>query len=93
MLNRIEVQHVISNDITNVHHFNLLFGILAIAPELGAKVKASPSGLRVFPFADEAANESFFSDRLDRFCSLFEIYIREASELLTTGRFSFNADS
>jgi hypothetical protein len=58
MLNRLEVHHVISTDVTKVHHFNLLFGILDIPSELGAKVKASPSRLRVFPFADEAVDES-----------------------------------
>ncbi len=43
-----------------------------IPSELARKVKSSPSGLRVFPSAEEAVNETFFGDRLDRFCSLFE---------------------
>ena len=93
MLNRLEVHHVISNDVTKVYHFNLLFGILDIPSELGAKVKASPSRLRVFPSADEAVDESFFGDRLDRFCFLFETNRPEACERLKAGRFPFNDDS
>ena len=87
------MHHIISNDVTKVHHFNLLFGILDIPSELGAKVKASPSRLRVFPSADEAADGSFFGDRLDRFCFLFETNRPEACERLKAGRFPFNDDS
>jgi hypothetical protein len=72
MPTHLEVYHVISDDITKVHTFNLLFGIREIPSKLDAKVKASPSRLRVFPTAEEAAKESFFGDRLDRFCSLFD---------------------
>ncbi len=69
MLNRLEVHHV-----TNIHHFNLLFGKLDIPSELARKVKSSPSRHRVFPSVEEAVNETFFGDRLNRFCSLFEGY-------------------
>jgi hypothetical protein len=93
MLTHLEVHHFISNDVTNVHTFSLLFGIREIPSELGAKVKASPSNLRVFPTPEEAAKSSFFGDRLDHFCSLFESNRREASELLQAGRFQFNANS
>ena len=93
MLTRLEVHHVISNDVTNVHNFSLLFGIREIPSELGTKVKATPSSLRVFATPGEAGNESFFGDRLDHNCSLFESNRREASELLEAGRFTFNADS
>jgi hypothetical protein len=34
MLNRLEVHHLISNDVTKVQYFNLLFGILDIPFEL-----------------------------------------------------------
>ena len=93
MLNRLEVHHVISDGVTNIHHFNLLFGILDIPSELARKVKSSPSRLRVFPSAEEAVNETFFGDRLDRFCSLFESSRQGAHELLKAGRFPFNEDS
>lgn len=93
MLNRLEVHHVISDGVTNIHHFNLLFGILDIPSELARKVKSSPSRLRVFPSAEEAVNETFFGDRLDRFCSLFESSRQGAHELLKAGRFPFNGDS
>jgi hypothetical protein len=86
MLNRLKVHHLISNDVTNFHHFNVLFGILNVPSELGAKVKASPSKLRVFPSADETVDKLFFGDRLNRFCSLFESNRREV------GRFIFNDD-
>ncbi len=72
MLNRFEVHHVISDGVTNIHHLNLMFGILDIPFELARKVKPSPSRLSVFPSAEEAVNETFFGDRLDLFCSLFE---------------------
>ena len=72
MLTRLEVHHVLSNDVTSVHSFSLLFGIRKILSELGAKVKASPSSFRVFATPEEASNESFFDDQLDHFCSLFE---------------------
>jgi hypothetical protein len=63
----LEVHHVFSNDVTKVHTFSLPFGIRKIPSELGAKVKPSPSSLRVFPTAKEAAIESFFGDRkIDR---------------------------
>ncbi len=42
---------VLSNDVTSVHNFSLLFGIREIPSELGAKVKASPSSL---PGVDQA---------------------------------------
>jgi hypothetical protein len=78
MLSRLEVHHVISNDVTDVHTFTLLFGIREMPSGLGAKVNASPSSLRVFATPEEAANETFFGDRLDHFCSLFESNRREA---------------
>ncbi len=93
MLNHLEEHHVISNDVTKVHHFNLLFGMLDISSEVGAKKKASPSRLRVFPSADEAVDESFIGDRLDRFCLSFESNRREASELIKVSRFPFKDDS
>jgi hypothetical protein len=93
MLTRLEVHRVLSNDVTSVHDFSLLFGIREIPSELGAKVKASPSSLRVFATPEEATYESFWGDRLDYFCSLFESNRREASELLKAGRFTFNANS
>ncbi len=93
MLNHLEVHHVISDGVTNIHHFNLLFGILDIPPELARKVKSSPSRLRVFPSAKEAVNETFFGDRLDQFFSLFESSRQAAYELLKAGRFPFNEDS
>ena len=64
MLTRLEVHYVISDDITNVQNSSLLFGIREILSELGLKVKASPSSLRVFANPEEAANESYFGDRL-----------------------------
>ena len=67
MLTRLEVHHVLSNDVTSVHNFSLLFGIREIPLELGAKVKASPSSLCVFANPEEAANKSFFGDRFDHF--------------------------
>jgi hypothetical protein len=93
MLTRLEVHHVISDDVTNVHNFSLLFGVREIPSELGLKVKASPSSLRVFATPEEAANESYFGDRLDHFCSLLESNRREASELLEAGRFTFKENS
>jgi len=60
MFTRLEVHRDFSNDVTNVYTFILLFGIREIPPELGAKVKASPSCLRVFATPEEAANESFW---------------------------------
>ena len=65
MLTRLEVHHVIFDDVTKVHNFSLLFGIREIALELGLKVKASPSSLRVFATPEEDANESDFGDRVD----------------------------
>ena len=62
----IQVHHVLSNDVTSVHNFSLLFGINEIPLELGAKVKVFPSSLRVFAIPEEAANESCFGDRLDQ---------------------------
>ncbi len=85
MLNRLEVPHVISNDVTKVHHFNLLFTILDISSVLGAKVKASPSNLHVLPSADETVDESFFGDRSDRFCFLLETNRPEARGRLKAG--------
>ena len=93
MLTHLEVHHVISNDVTDVHTFSLFFGIREIPSELGAKVKASPSSLRVFATPDEAAHESCFGDRLDHFCSLFESNRRQASKLPKAGLFTFNANS
>jgi hypothetical protein len=93
MLNRLEVHHVISDGVTNIHHINLRFGILDIPSELARKVKSSLSRLRVFPTVEEAVNETFFGDRLDRFCSLFESSRQAAYELLKVGRFPFNEDS
>ena len=61
MLTHLEVQHVISNDVTKVHTFSLLFGIRKIPSELGVKVKASPSSLRVIATPEEDANESFLA--------------------------------
>ena len=61
MLTRLKVHHVLSNDVTSVHSFSLLFGIREIPSELGAKVKGSPSSLRVFVTPEEAANESFLA--------------------------------
>jgi hypothetical protein len=55
ILSHLEVHHVISDDVTKVHTFSLLFGIRGILFELGAKVKASPSRLHLFPTAEEAA--------------------------------------
>ena len=86
-------EYVISNDVTNVYTFSLLFGIHEILSKLGAKVKASPSSLGVFVTPDETANKSFLGDRLDHFCSLFESNGQGALELLETGRFTFNANS
>ncbi len=54
MLTRLEVHYVISNDLTNVPNFSLLFGIREIPSELGLKAKASPSSLRVFAPPEEA---------------------------------------
>ena len=48
MLTHLEVHHAISNDVTKVHTFSLLFGIRKIRSELGTKVTESPSSLRVF---------------------------------------------
>jgi hypothetical protein len=76
-----------------VHNFSLLFGVREIPSELGLKVKASPSSLRVFATPVEAANKSYFGDRLDHFCSLLESNRREASELLVAGRFTFKENS
>jgi hypothetical protein len=85
--------HVISDDVTNVHNFSLLFGIREIPLELGLKVKASPSSLCVFATPEEAANESYFGDRLDHFCFLLESNRREASELLEACCFTFKENS
>jgi len=93
MLTRLEVHHVISNHVTNVHTFSLLFDIREIPSELGVKVKVAPSSLRVFVTPEEASNKSFLGDRLDHFRSLFESNRREALELLEAGRFTFNAKS
>jgi len=93
MLTRLEVHRVISTDVTSVHNFSLLFGIHEISSELGAKIKASPSSLRVFATPEEAANKTCLGDLLDHFCSLFESNRREASKLLKAGRFTFNANS
>jgi hypothetical protein len=60
MLTRLEVHHVISDDVTNVHNFSLLFGIREIPSELGLKVKAPLSSLRVFATLEEAANEAYW---------------------------------
>jgi hypothetical protein len=79
MLTHHEVHHDIFVDVTNVHTFSLLFGIREIPSELGAKKKVAPLCFRVFVTPEEAANESFFGDRLDHFCSLFESNRREAS--------------
>jgi hypothetical protein len=68
MLTRLLVHHVISDDVTNVHNFSLLFGVREIPSVLGFKVKASPSSLRVFATREEAANKSYVRDRLDHFC-------------------------
>jgi hypothetical protein len=62
MLTRLEVHHIISDDITNVHNFSLLVGIREIPSELGLKIKTSPSSLRVFATPEEAANEAFLGD-------------------------------
>jgi hypothetical protein len=93
MLTRLEVNHVITDDVTNVHNFSLLFGVREIPLELGLKVKASPSSLRVFPTPEEAANKSYFGDRLDHFCSLLGSNRQEAAELLQAGRFTFKENS
>ncbi len=93
MLTCLQVHHVISDDVKNVHKFSLFFGIREIPSELGLKVKASPSSLRVFATPEEAANEAYFGDRLDHFCSLLESNRREASELLEGGRFTFKENS
>jgi hypothetical protein len=47
----------------------------------------------VFATPKEAANESFFGDRLDHFCSFFERNRREDSDLTKAGGFTFNVDS
>jgi hypothetical protein len=47
----------------------------------------------VFATPEEAANESFFCDRLYHFCSLFESNRHEASKLPKADRFTFNANS
>jgi hypothetical protein len=47
----------------------------------------------VFATPKEAANDSYFGDRLDHFCSLLESNRREASELLEAGRFKFKENS
>ncbi len=93
MLTRLEVHHVISDDVTNVHNFSLLFGVREISSKLGLKVKASPSSLRVFATPEEAANQSYFDDRLDHFCFLLESNRREASELLEAGRVNLKENS
>ena len=67
MLTRIEVHHANFDDVSNVHNFSLLFGIREIPSELGLKVKASPSSLRLFVTLEEAANEAYLGDRLDHF--------------------------
>ena len=71
---------------------NLPFNML-IPSELGLKVKASPSSLSVSATHEDAANESYFGDRLDHFCSLLKSNRREASELLKAGRFTFKEKS
>jgi hypothetical protein len=93
MPTRLEVHHVNSNDVTNVRTFYLLFGIREIPSELDVEVKASPSSLRVLATLEEAADEAFFGDRLDLFCSLFESNRRKALELLKASRFTFNTNS
>ena len=55
MLTYLEVNTVISDDVTKMHTFSLIIGIRKIPSELGAKVKASPSSLRVFLTAEEVA--------------------------------------
>jgi hypothetical protein len=93
MLTRLEVRHVISDDITNVHNFSLLFGVRKIPSKLGLRVKAPHSSLRVFATPEEAANKSYFGDRLDHYCSLLESNRREASELLEAGHFKSKESS
>ena len=89
----VEVHHFISDDVTNVHNFSLLFGIREIPSELGLNVKAPPSSLRVFATPEEAVDEAYFGNRLDDFCSLLKSSRREASELLEAGRFTFRENS